>query len=197
MKMAQDSRALDRDLEDLPPEMRWREWMKRIEAVIFASGSPVPREHLARVVGQDVSVDLLIEDLKAELQSRPYDLVRVADGWILRTRSVHAAAIRAAADVEAQQLDLTEFEAAVLGAIAWHQPMTRDELKAMFGREINRDLIGRLRQQDLITIGPRSPRKGAPHTFVTTNRFLVAFDLQSLRDLPDRDAIEDMGLIDS
>lgn len=50
---------IDRELEDLPPELRWREWMRRIEAVLFASASPVPREDLARVLGQGVSVDML------------------------------------------------------------------------------------------------------------------------------------------
>ncbi|HEV8036918.1 MAG TPA: SMC-Scp complex subunit ScpB, partial [Yoonia sp.] len=34
---------LDRELSDLPPELRWREWMRRIEAVLFASAAPVPR----------------------------------------------------------------------------------------------------------------------------------------------------------
>ena len=43
---------LDIELEDLPPELRWRTWMGRIEAVIFASATPVSREDLARVVGQ-------------------------------------------------------------------------------------------------------------------------------------------------
>ena len=32
---------LDRELEDLPAELRWLEWMRRIEAVLFASASPV------------------------------------------------------------------------------------------------------------------------------------------------------------
>ena len=50
---------LDRELTDLPPELRWREWMRRIEAVLFASASPVPREDLTRIVGQGASVDLL------------------------------------------------------------------------------------------------------------------------------------------
>lgn len=45
----------DRELEDLPPELRWREWMRRIEAVLFASATPVAREDLARVVGQGAS----------------------------------------------------------------------------------------------------------------------------------------------
>ena len=57
--------GLDRDLADLPPDLRWREWLRRIEAVLFASSAPVARDHLARVVGQGASVDLLIEDLRS------------------------------------------------------------------------------------------------------------------------------------
>ncbi|MBB3525944.1 hypothetical protein FHX03_005316 [Rhizobium sp. BK456] len=45
----------DRELEDLPAELRWREWMLRVEAVIFASAEPVDRETLARVVGKDAA----------------------------------------------------------------------------------------------------------------------------------------------
>lgn len=58
--MAKDRKEpdLDRELSDLPSEMRWREWIRRIEAVLFASASPVPREDFARVVGQAASVDL-------------------------------------------------------------------------------------------------------------------------------------------
>jgi chromosome segregation and condensation protein ScpB len=67
MAPAADTRGLDRALADLPPDLRWLEWMRRIEAVLFASAAPVPREDLARVVGQGVSVDLLIEDLAADL----------------------------------------------------------------------------------------------------------------------------------
>ena len=39
-KPAEDGGAVfDRDLDDLPQELRWREWMGRIEAVLFASAS--------------------------------------------------------------------------------------------------------------------------------------------------------------
>ncbi len=168
--------------------------MGRIEAVIFASATPVPRIDLARIVGQAASVDLLIEDIQAELTERPYELALVADGWMFRSRTQFADAIRAAADVGEQLLDLNEFEIAVLAAIAYHQPLTRDGLKDIFGKDISRDLIARLRAQDMITTGPRSPRAGAPYTYVTTQKFLVAFDLQSLRDLPDREGLEDAGL---
>jgi segregation and condensation protein B len=185
---------LDRELDDLPAQLRWREWMRRIEAVLFASASPVPREDLAKVVGQGASVDLLIEDLMADLEGRSFEVTKVADGWLLRTRPAYAPAIRAAADVGEQDLDLREHDVAVLAAIAYHQPITRDGLKDIFGKEIGRDLIGRLRTQGLIGTGPRSPRRGAPYTFVTTKKFLVAFDLGSLEGLPDRERLEDAGL---
>ena len=191
---------LDRELDDLPAELRWREWMRRIEAVLFASASPVPREDLARVVGQGASVELLIEDLAADLDGRSFEVTKVAGGWMLRTRPAYAPAIRTAADIAdigEQDLDLREYDVAVLAAIAYHQPITRDGLKDIFGKEISRDLIGRLHARGLIVTGPRSPRRGAPYTYVTTERFLIAFDLESLQDLPDREQMEDAGVINA
>lgn len=186
---------LDRELEDLPPDLRWREWMRRIEAVLFASASPVPRQDLARVVGQGVSVDLLIDDLMSDLEGRSFEVTKMAGGWMLRTRPAYAAAIRTAADVADQDLDLREYDVAVLAAVAYHQPITRDGLKDIFGNEISRDLIGRLHARGLIGTGPRSPRRGAPYTYVTTEQFLVAFDLESLQDLPDWEQLEDAGMM--
>lgn len=195
--MARDRAAdLDRELADLPPELRWREWMRRIEAVLFASAAPVPRADLARVVGQGVSVDLLVADLAADLEGRAFEVARVGEGWLLRTRPAYAAAVRAAVDVGDQALDLREFDLAVLAAIAWHQPITRDGLKEIFGREIRRDLLGRLHAQGLIATGPRAPRRGAPYTFVTTEKFLAAFGLETLRDLPDPEQLRDAGVVD-
>ncbi len=189
--------GLDCDLADLPPDLRWREWRRRIEAVLFASANPVARDHLERVVGQGASVDLLIEDLAVDLEGRPYEVAQVGTGWMLRTRAAYAPAIRAAADVGAQALNLSEFDLAVLAAIAFHQPISRDGLKDIFGKEISRDLIGRLAERDLIGTGPREPRRGAPYTFVTTDAFLVAFGMASLRDLPDPEQLADAGLAGS
>ncbi|MCG3269570.1 SMC-Scp complex subunit ScpB [Yoonia sp. I 8.24] len=187
-KPADDGGAVfDRELDDLPQELRWREWMGRIEAVLFASVAPVGREDLARVVGQGASVEMLIDDIQAELASRPYELAQVAGGWMFRTRTQFADAIKAAADLGDQSLAITEMEMGVLCAIAYHQPIDRAGLKDIFGKEVSRDLLARLRYKDLITSGPRSPRPGAPHTFVTTETFLATFDLQTLRDLPDLD----------
>jgi segregation and condensation protein B len=185
---------LDRELADLPPDLRWREWLRRIEAVLFASATPVARDDLSRVVGQAASVDLLLEDLAVDLEGHPYEVAQAGAGWILRTRPAYAPVIRAAADVGGQALNLSEFDLAVLAAIAFRQPISRDGLKDIFGKEISRDLIGRLAERNLIGTGPREPRRGAPYTFVTTETFLAAFGMETLRDLPDPEQTDDAGL---
>jgi len=186
----------DRELEDLPPDLRWREWMLRVEAVIFASAEPVSRETLARVVGKDCSIDLLIADLREELSSRPYELVSVAGGWQHRTRPRFAETIRAsAAQTRGGAAALSEFEAMVLMAVGYFQPVTRSELSKIFGREVSRDIIAALRGAGFIGSGPRSPTPGAPYTYVTTKYFLAAFGFDTLRDLPDIEMLEDAGLL--
>lgn len=180
----------------MPPELRWREWMLRVEAVIFASTEPVGREVLARVVGKDCSIDLLIDDLVEELRSRPYELIKVAGGWQHRSRTAYADAIRASqAPTRGGAAALSEFEAMVLMSIAYSQPITRSELSKIFGKEVSRDVIGSLRSAGFIGSGPRSPTPGAPYTYVTTKHFLSTFGMETLRDLPDMEALEDAGLL--
>lgn len=189
-------RLFDRELEDLAPELRWREWMLRVEAVIFASAEPVERETLARVVGKDCSIDLLIDDLQEDLRDRPYELVSVAGGWQHRTRVRFGETIQAStAPTRSAATALSEFDAMVLMAVGYFQPVTRGELGKIFGKEVSRDLIGSLRGAGFISTGPRSPTPGAPYTYVTTKHFLSAFGLQTLRDLPDMEALEDAGLL--
>ncbi|EXL09392.1 transcriptional regulator [Aquamicrobium defluvii] len=196
-RAAKQSPLIDTELEHLPPELRWREWMNRVEAVIFAASEPVTREVLARVVGRDCNLDLIVDDIRQELRGRPYDLVRVAGGYQHRTRPAFADAIRAASGQAAGKAGrpLSQTEALVLMTIAYFQPITRAELSSFFAREISRDLIGVLRGQDFIASGPRSPTPGAPYTYVTTRTFLSHFGLDTLRDLPDFEALEDAGLL--
>ncbi|MER8824026.1 SMC-Scp complex subunit ScpB [Mesorhizobium sp. M0991] len=190
-----DDHLFDRELDHLPPEVRWREWMNRVEATIFAASEPVSREVLTRIVGKTCSIDLLIDDIREELRGRPYDLVAVANGWKHLTRPAYADAIRSAVGSNERAVDLTQSEVLVLMCIALFQPITRAELSSFFGKEISRDLIGNLRSFGLIASGPRSPTPGAPYTYVTTKQFLLEFGLETLRDLPDFEALEDAGLL--
>ena len=194
---AGDDLPFDRDLADLPPELRWREWMSRVEAVIFAAPAPVPRAVLARVVGDDCPLDAVIADIRAELRPRPYDLVAVAGGWHHRTRPHLAPVLRAVRPTGAGLPALGPTDQLLLATIAYHQPVTRRDLERLLGRTVDADAVGRLRAAGLVRPGPRSPRPGAPLTFVTTDAFLDQFGLESLADLPDLDDLRAMGLADT
>lgn len=80
-------------------------------------------------------------------------------------------------------------------AIAYFQPITRSDLSKIFGKEVSRDTIASLRNANFLASGPRSPTPGAPYTYVTTKHFLTAFGMETLRDLPDIEALEDAGLL--
>ena len=200
MSKARPSAALDTELDDLSPDLRWREWMSRIEAVIFASDQPVTREVLGRVVGTRCNLDLLLAELEAELGPRPYQLLRVAGGYTLQTRVEHRDTLRTAFP-EFETPALTKLEGTVLMTIAYYQPVTRDQVGWILGhrvdgRQIDRDLFGRLRRLGLIANGPRSPEPGAPILYVTTPEFLKRFGLDSLDALPEREQLEEAGLLD-
>ena len=125
--------SFDPVLMELPEAARWREWMGRVEAVIFAAPSPVPREALARLVGSTCNLDDLIADIRDELRARPYELVFVAGGYQLRTKPRFAPAIRAASGGDLRDAgapELTPTEILAVTAIAYLQPATRAELSS-------------------------------------------------------------------
>jgi segregation and condensation protein B len=191
--------VLDVDLIDLPAAARWREWMLRVEAAIFASQKPVTREALVRLVGKACRFDDLIADLIHELRGRPYDLTLVAGGYALRTKTRFAPAIRVAHPGRGGDdvAELTRTETFALTAIAYLQPVTRGEISRLAGREISRDVIASLKRHGLIDGAIRAPQPGAPFAYVTTKTFLEAFGLASLRDLPDLERIKAEGLLQS
>jgi segregation and condensation protein B len=193
--MSRSSAArLDRGLSDLPEGMRWREWMMRAEAAIFASPRPVSRETLAGLVGDACRLDALLADINEELKGRPYEIVFVAGGWQFRTRTRHAETLRALAGAkDAGPPSFTKLEMLALSAIAYQQPVTRAQLSRLAGHDISRDILGRLKSLGVIAPGPRAPMPGAPIAWVTTARFLEVFPLGSLRDLPDPDVLDAAG----
>lgn len=198
-KPSPDAAALfDRELADLPPEARWREWMGRVEAAIFAAREIVSREVLAELVGREAVLDELIADIRDELKARPYDLAPVAGGWRHLTRPRFAEAIRQARgerkSEDAGAAPLSPTENLVLAAVAYHQPITRERISNVLSREISRDTIARLKRLGLLGAGPRMPQVGAPLTYVTTPTFLERFGMSSLRDLPEIEDVENFAV---
>ena len=166
----------------------------RVEAVIFASRDPVPREVLARVVGSNCNLDDLISYIRDELRARPYELVFLAGGYQLRTKRRFAPAIRAACGGDlrvAGAPELTPTEMLAVTAIAYLQPATRAEVSRLAGKEVRRDVIGALKRHGLIDGALRAPEPGAPFAYVTTKKFLEVFGLVTLRELPDVERLED------
>ena len=189
----------DRELAELPEGARWREWLCSVEAAIFASPCPLPREALAKIVGKKCNLDDLLSDIRDELRARPYELVIVAGGYQLRTKPRFSAAIREANAGELRDAgapELTPTEILAVTAIAYLQPATRAEISRLAGKEISRDVIGRLKRLDLIDGALRAPEPGAPFAYVTTKKFLEVFGLASLRELPDIESLEDAGLLE-
>lgn len=192
------TKDFDAELADLPQGMRWREWMGRVEAAIFAAREPLPREALARLVGNTCNLDNLLADIAEELRARPYELVFVAGGYRLATRSRFADAIRmanAGTLRDAGLPELTPTELMAVTAIAYLQPATRAQISRLAGKEVSRDVIGALKRYGLIDGALRAPEPGAPFAYVTTKKFLEVFGLGTLRDLPDIEKLEDEGLL--
>ena len=188
----------DPELAELPDGARWREWMGRVEAAIFTSRDPVPREMLTRLVGPQCNLDDLIGDIADELRARPYELAFVAGGYQLRTKPRFSDAIRAAGSGDLRDAgapELTPTELLAVTAIAYLQPATRAEISRLAGKEISRDVVGRLKRLDLIDGALRAPEPGAPFAYVTTKKFLEVFGLETLRDLPDIERLEEEGLL--
>ncbi|HEY8163884.1 MAG TPA: SMC-Scp complex subunit ScpB [Methylocystis sp.] len=194
-RAARSFAGLDRELSELPEGMRWREWMMRVEAAIFASAKPLPRETLARLVGDACRLDALLADINEELKGRPYEILFVAGGYQFRTRPRCAETLRSLQETkDAGPPAFTRLEMLALSAIAYQQPVTRAALSRLAGHDVSRDVLGRLKSAGVIAPGPRAPEPGAPIAWVTTSRFLEMFALGSLRDLPDLDALDAAGM---
>jgi segregation and condensation protein B len=193
--MARRSRTdeFDRQLAELPQEFRRREFMGRIEAVLFATAGAVTREDLSRVVADDCSIDSLIDDIRQELKTRPYDIAFAAGGYRIQTKPRYADVLRAMVSQWTPQL--SKSDTVLLAAISYFQPVTRSRLCSILSRNVTRDAIARLKVAQLVDNGPRSPQPGAPMTYVTTKAFLELFGFGSLNDLPDFEALQAEGAL--
>ncbi|CAH1691466.1 Segregation and condensation protein B [Hyphomicrobiales bacterium] len=82
----QDPLAIE--LAALSPDLRWREWVGRVEAVIFASPMPVTHEILARLVGHGCNIVQIIDDIRKDLFGRHFYLLPLpAAGSIAHARA--------------------------------------------------------------------------------------------------------------
>jgi chromosome segregation and condensation protein ScpB len=151
-----------------------------VEAALFVGGPPLTAEAVVQAIrGMTAErVAEVIDGLNAayRAQRRPYTVEPRGGGWVLVGRP-DTAAIRERLHGGPRAARLTQPAVDVLGLVAFRQPVAKAELDALRGA----DAAGPLRQ--LVKLGLVTVRKDAGG-YATTPRFLEAFHLTSLDDLP-------------
>jgi len=167
-------------------ELDDRGWVRRnLEAILLVADEPVPAGVLAEVVGARLSqVEELLVELAGEYahDGRGFVLRAVAGGWRLYSNPAAGAAVEAFLRA-GQRSRLTRAALETLAVIAYRQPVTRFQVAAVRGVNVDgvfRTLLARgLIQQVGSDDGP-----GQASLYGTAPAFLEQLGLNSLDQLP-------------
>lgn len=156
---------------------------RAIEAVLMAATEPVEPGVLAQLTELPVvEVEGLCTLLAAEFASRGFVLARVAGGYRFQTHPDLASYVeRYVLDGRHARLSAAALE--TLAVIAYKQPVTRSQLSAVRGVDVDgvvRSLLERGYIEDL----GRDDGPGHPIRYGTTRLFLERVGLDSLDRLP-------------
>ncbi len=156
-----------------------------LEALLLVSDDSVSAIDLAKVTGAAPGeVAGALAELSAEYSdaNRGFQLREVAGGWRLFT---HPAYHDQVADyvVSWDTRKLSQAALETLAVIAYHQPVTREGVRAIRG--VNSDgVIGSLKEKGLVREVGHEPDRTRAVLFGTTRQFLERFGLRSIKDLP-------------
>lgn len=156
-----------------------------IEAILFASGDPVPAERIALVLDeQPERVAAMAQELGAEYdeQQRGIRLVRLNDSFQLHSAPEYAQAItRVLEQRRAPKLTQTSLE--VLAIVAYFQPVTRAYIEQIRGVDSSYT-VGVLAERGMIEPCGHLEAVGRPTLYRTTDLFLRSMGVSSLEELP-------------
>jgi segregation and condensation protein B len=163
-----------------------RGWTRRdLEAILLVADEPVPAGVLAEIVGSRLSeVEELLVDLAGEYarDGRGFVLRAIAGGWRLYTNPGARIAVEAFLRA-GQQSRLTRAALETLAVIAYRQPVTRFQVAAVRG--VNVDGVFRtLASRGLIHEVGTDPGPGQAILYGTTPAFLEQLGLNDLDQLP-------------
>ena len=156
-----------------------------LEALLLVSNESVSATDLAAVLDVDPGdAASALAELAAEYLdcNRGFQLREVAGGWRLFTHpAFHEQVERFVLSWDTRKLSQAALE--TLSVIAYHQPVTREGIRAVRG--VNSDgVITSLREKGLVREVGRESDRGQAILYGTTQLFLEHFGLRSLRDLP-------------
>ena len=156
-----------------------------LEALLLVSDDAVPATDLARAAGAAPGeAASALAELSAEYAdaNRGFQLREVAGGWRLFTHpAYHDQVADYVMSWDTRRLSQAALE--TLAVIAYHQPVTREGVRAIRG--VNSDgVIASLREKGLVREVGRASDRGQAQLWGTTRLFLEHFGLRSLRELP-------------
>jgi segregation and condensation protein B len=164
--------------------------VRAIEAIILVAVEPVPAELLAQLLEQPTA---MVERLCAEL-ARTYDeaghgftIAKVAGGYRYQTQADLAPYVERFL-LHDQRARLSGAALETLAIIAYKQPILRADVESIRGVACG-ETIRSLMEKHLVRIAGRAEEPGRPILYGTTKRFLELFGLNSVKDLPQPEAL--------
>jgi len=165
-----------------------------LEAILFVSSEPVPRTKLLELFDEEER-EQAAEALEAVLARYAGDEGRgvlvedVAGGVRLATRPEVVGWLRRFFDVSGgNKLSMAALE--TLAIIAYRQPITGPEIQELRGVSAA-GVLKTLLERRMVRIVGRKEVVGKPFLYGTTREFLVHFGLNSLKDLPPLEELEE------
>ena len=160
--------------------------LARVEAALFLAREPLSIRRLAKLarLPDGTRARALVRELK-HLQDDAGSAFRVeqlAGGFRLLTRATLGPWVRRLLGTPPEtRLSAAALE--TLAIVAYRQPVTRAEIEAIRGVGCE-DMLRQLMERDFVVIGGRTEDLGRPNVYVTSRRFLQAFGLARIEDLP-------------
>ena len=174
--------------------MKKEELKKALEAFLLVSSSPVRIEDVKDSLNMDESlIKTAFEELKAKYESGDTGLrvIELAGGYRLSTSPDVAPQLKKWFKGQKQRLSRASLE--TLSIIAYKQPVTKNEVEAIRGVNVE-GALGTLLDRGLVRIAGRRDTAGRPILYGTTRLFLEHFGLNTLRDLPILDEFSEYDL---
>ena len=168
--------------------------LRVVEAILFASSDPVDKKTLIEKLPKNADLDLLLDRLDDLYKGRGLELRKIGNKFMFKTSSDLTFIMQREAK---SQRKLSKAAIETLAIIAYHQPVTRAEIEEIRGVAVSSGTIDTLLQMNWVKINGRRRVPGNPLAYGTTEEFLVHFDLENIKDLPEMQELKSMGLLDS
>jgi len=168
------------------------EFMRAVEAAVFASATPLSPEEIAAHAGEG-DVAAALAELAEHYAGHGIELVERGQRWHFQTAPDLAHLFRRTRE-EPRRLSRAATE--TLAIIAYHEPVSRAEIEAIRGVQISKGTIDVLMDAGWVRAAGRREGPGRPLLYATTAEFLSHFGLGSRRDLPGIDDLKAAGLLD-